>query len=107
MSEPASGQALTTDFDLMRDVATKIDGRSAELRGLLSGFIGRMSTVPTSVWGGVAATKFKEVVDRWNGESTKLLTALDGIAGTVRFNEQQLREAAQSHADRFSGIGAG
>ena len=46
-------------FDLMRDVATKIDGRSAELRGLLSGFIGRMSTVPTSVWGGVAATRME------------------------------------------------
>lgn len=107
MSQPGSGQALSTDFDLMRDVATKIDARSVEVRGLLNGFIGRMMGVPTSVWGGVAATRFKEVVDRWNGESTKLLAALDGIAGTIRFNEQQLRDAAQAHADRLAGIVTG
>lgn len=104
MTQPGSGQSLATDFDLMRDVAAKIDTRSAELRGVLSSFITRMTTVPPSVWGGAAATRFKEVVERWNGESTKLLAALDGIASTIRLNEQQLREAAQSHADRLTGI---
>lgn len=104
MSSPGSGQSLSTDFDLMRDVATKIDARSADLRGSLSGFIGRMTSVPTSVWGGSAATRFKDVVDRWNAESTKLLSALDGIAATIRFNERQLSEAAQAHADQLSGV---
>ncbi|MGK2879413.1 MAG: WXG100 family type VII secretion target [Mycobacterium sp.] len=107
MSSAGTGQALTTDFDLMRAVAAKIETRNAELRGVLTGFIARMTAVPTSVWGGVAATRFKEVVDRWNGESTKLQNALDGIADTIRFNEQQLREAAQRHADQLAGIAAG
>lgn len=104
MTSPGSGQALSTDFDLMRDVAVKIDSRNTELRTTLASFIGRMTTVPASVWGGAAATRFREVVERWNGESTKLQAALDGIAHTIRFNEQQLREAAEHHADQLGGI---
>ena len=37
---------LTTDFALMRDVAAATDNRSAEIRALLSAFIGRLGAVP-------------------------------------------------------------
>ena len=55
MTSPTAG-SLTTDFDLMRDVAGKIDARNDEIRSMLQGFIGRMTSVPPSVWGGDAAT---------------------------------------------------
>ena len=64
MTSPGAG-SLTTDFDLMRDVAGKIDARNDEIITMLQGFIGRMTSVPPSVWGGNAATAFKGVVDRW------------------------------------------
>ena len=57
---------LSTDFDLMRSVANTTDARNDEIRGMLQAFIGRMSGVPPSVWGGLAAARFKDVVDRWN-----------------------------------------
>ena len=47
MSSPGAG-SLTTDFDLMRGVAAKIDGRNDEIRTMLQGFIGRMTSVPPS-----------------------------------------------------------
>jgi WXG100 family type VII secretion target len=101
MTTPAGG-SLNTDFDLMTAVAGKIDARNEEIRAMLQSFIGRMSSVPPSVWGGVAATRFKDVVDRWNAESTKLHAALQRIAETIRYNEQTLREASDSHSHRIS-----
>lgn len=93
---------LSTDFDLMRSVAAATDSRNDEIRVLLEGFISRMEAVPPSVWGGPAAARFKQVVQRWNTESTKLSHALAGIAETIRHNERELREAAQSHAQRIA-----
>ena len=93
---------LSTDFDLMRSVAAATDSRNAEIRAMLQAFIGRMSSVPPSVWGGAAAVRFKEVVDRWNAESMKLHHALHGIAETIRYNEAALREAADNHAHRIA-----
>ena len=104
MTTPAGG-SLTTDFDLMTAVAGKIDVRNDEIRAMLQTFIGRMTNVPPSVWGGVAATRFRDVVDRWNTESTKLHVALQGIAETMRVNERALREAAESHSHRIGAIG--
>lgn len=72
---------------------------------MLQAFIGRISSVPASVWGGVAATRFKEVVDRWNTESTKLYHALHGIAETIRYNEAALRQAVESHAHHIASAG--
>ncbi|MGA8546911.1 MAG: WXG100 family type VII secretion target [Mycobacterium sp.] len=89
---------LSTDFDLMRSVAGAIDSRNEEIRTTLQAFVGRMSSVPPSVWGGTAAARFKDVVQRWNAESTKLHHALHGIAETIRYNEVALRESADSHA---------
>lgn len=96
---------LSTDLDLMRSVATTIDSRNAEIRAMLQAFIGRVSSVPPSVWGGAAAARFKEVVDRWNAESVKLHHALHGIAETIRYNEATLREAADNHAHRIAAAG--
>ena len=93
---------LSTDFDLMRSVAAATDGRNEEIRVLLHGFISRMDAVPPSVWGGPAAARFKEVVQRWNTESTRLSHALAEIAETIRHNERELREAAELHAQRIS-----
>ena len=95
---------LHTDFDLMRSVAASADASNEEVRALLSGFIGRMESVPPSVWGGHAALQFKGVVAQWNGESTRLSQALAGIAQTIRNNEHTLSEAAHQHAQRIAGV---
>jgi WXG100 family type VII secretion target len=103
MTTPADG-ALNTDFDLMTAVAAKTDARNEEIRAMLQSFIGRMSGVPPSVWGGVAAARFHDVVDRWNAESVKLHAALQRIAETIRLNQQTLREATESHSHQIGAV---
>jgi len=100
MTTPAGG-SLNTDLDLMTVVAGKIDGRNEEIRAMLQSFIGQMGSVPQSVWGGVAATRFRDVVDRWNAESVKLHSALQRIAETMRLNERTLRDASESHSHQI------
>lgn len=73
---------------------------------MLQAFIGRMGAVPPSVWGGLAAVRFKDVVDRWNAESTRLYHVLHAIAETIRHNEATLREAGQDHAHYIAAAGA-
>src|SRR6201996_3350885 len=106
VSTPTGGNALSTDFDLMHSVAGAIDTRNEEIRATLQSFIGRVSAVPQSVWGGMAASRFTDVVHRWNAESMKLHHALHSIAETIRYNESALREAADNHA-RHIGIAGG
>ena len=101
----AGGNTLSTDFDLMRSVAAAIDTRNEEIRTTLQAFIGRMSSVPSSVWGGAAAARFKDVVHRSNAESMKLHHALHSIAETIRYNEAALREAADNHAHHIGSAG--
>jgi WXG100 family type VII secretion target len=96
---------LSTNLDLMRSVAATTDARNEEIRTMLQAFIGRMSSVPPSVWGGVAATRFKAVIDRWNVESMKLHRALHTIAETIRYNEASLREAGETHAHHIAATG--
>lgn len=96
---------LSTDFGLMRSVAATTDARNDEIRAMLQAFIGRMSTVPRSVWGGLAAARFKDVVDRWNAESTRLYHVLHEIAETIRRNEAALLEAGENHADHVAAAG--
>ncbi|MGB0972454.1 MAG: WXG100 family type VII secretion target [Mycobacterium sp.] len=98
------GSTLATDFDLMLSVAGKTDARNDEIRALLQSFIGKMTNVPPSVWDGVAAARFRDVVERWNAESLKLDAALQRIAETIRANERTLREAADSHSQRISSV---
>jgi WXG100 family type VII secretion target len=94
--------ALNADFGLMTAVATKIDGRNEETRAMLRTFIGQMTSVPPSVWGGAAAVRFRDVVDRWNTESLALHQSLERIAETIRLNERTLREAADQHSHRIA-----
>ncbi|GAB3006383.1 WXG100 family type VII secretion target [Mycobacterium bourgelatii] len=96
---------LSTDFELMRSVAASTDTRNEEIRAMLQAFIGRMNSVPPAVWGGHAAARFRDVVERWNTESTRLYHVLHGIAATIRTNEATLREAAQNHAQRIAAVG--
>lgn len=103
MTTPTGG-SLNTDFDLMAAIAGKTDARNEEIRALLQSFIGRMGGVPASVWGGVAAARFHDVVDRWNTESLKLHAALQRIAETIRLNQQTLREATESHSHQISAV---
>ncbi|MDT5233104.1 MAG: hypothetical protein QOJ56_2038 [Mycobacterium sp.] len=105
MSTPAGGNTLSTDFDLMRSVSAAIDTHNEEIRAALQAFIGRMSSVPPSVWGGIAAARFKDVVHRWNAESMKLHHALSSIAETIRYNEAALRDAADNHALHIGAAG--
>jgi WXG100 family type VII secretion target len=105
MSTPAGANALGTDFDLMRSVAATTDARNEEIRAMLQAFIGRMHGVPPSVWGGLAAVRFKQVVDRWNTESTRLYHVLHDIAETIRYNEAALREAGENHAHHIAAAG--
>jgi WXG100 family type VII secretion target len=104
MTTPAGG-SLNTDFELMAAVAGKTDARNEEIRAMLQSFIGRMTSLPPSVWGGVAATRFREVVDRWNAESMKLHAALQRIAETIRYNERTLREATETHSHQIGAVG--
>ncbi len=97
---------LRTDFDVMRSAAAAADARNDEIRVLLQGFISRMESVPPTVWGGLAAARFKTVVAHWNNESTRLSHALTGIADTIRNNEHDLREAAHQHAQRIAAVTA-
>lgn len=97
--------SLGTDFDVMTTVAGRIEVLNDDVRATLQTFIGRMSSVPPSVWGGAAATRFRDVVDRWNTESLRLHTALQRIAETIRYNEQTLREATEGHAQRLGAVG--
>lgn len=106
MTTPAARDALSTDFALMAHAAAATDARSAEVRGLLHTFIARMAAVPPTVWSGASAVVFRDVVDRWNSESIRLCTALDGIAETIRRNEAALREAAQHHAQHLGAAAA-
>jgi WXG100 family type VII secretion target len=105
VSTPVGAETLSTDFDLMRSVAGTTDARNEEIRAMLQAFIGRMSGVPTSVWGGLAAARFKDVVDRWNAESTRLYHVLHEIAETIRHNEAALRDAGQNHAHQIAAAG--
>jgi len=100
-----SPSTLSADFDLMRSVAGTTDARNEEIRALLQAFIARMSSVPTSVWDGLAAARFKEVVDRWNAESTRLYHVLHTIAETIRHNAATLQEAGQVHAHHIAAAG--
>lgn len=97
--------SLGTDFEVMTSVAAKVDVLNDDIRAMLQTFIGRMSSVPPSVWGGVAATRFRDVVDRWNSESVALHTALARIAETIRANERTLRQAADGHSERLGAVG--
>jgi WXG100 family type VII secretion target len=99
-----SGGALNTDFELMTAVAATINARNDEIRAMLGAFIGRMGGVPASVWGGAAAARFRDVVDRWNAESVKLHTALARIAETIRLNERTLREATDGHSHQIGAV---
>ena len=96
---------LSTDFDLMRSVADTTETRNEEIRVMLQAFIGRMNSVPPSVWGGLAAARFRDVVDRWNAESTRLYHVLHTVAQTIRHNEAMLREAGQTHAEHIAAAG--
>lgn len=105
MSAPMGTNSLSTDFDLMRSVAAATDARNEEIRSMLHAFIGRIGSVPASTWGGLAAARFKDVVDRWNAESTRLYHVLHEIAETIRYNEAALREAGQNHAHNIAVTG--
>ena len=96
---------LNTDLDLMRSVAATTDARNEEIRSMLHAFIGRVGSLPPSVWGGLAAVRFKDVVDRWNAESTRLYHVLHDIAETIRYNEAALRAAGHEHARRIAATG--
>lgn len=93
---------LNADFELMTAVAGRIDARNEEIRGMLRAFIGEMTSVPASVWGGVAAARFRDVVDRWNAESVRLHAALQRIAETITLNERTLHEATESHSHQIA-----
>ena len=101
----AAPNTLSADFEVMRSVAGATDTRNEEIRAMLQTFIGRMSGVPPSVWGGPAAARFKEVVDRWNAESVRLYHVLCAIAETIRHNAATLQEAGQDHATHIAAAG--
>jgi WXG100 family type VII secretion target len=101
----AASNTLSTDLDLMRSVAGITDAHNEEIRALLQTFVGRMNGVPPSAWGGLAAARFKDVMDRWNAESVRLYHALNTIADTIRHNAAALQEAGQNHAQHIAAAG--
>ncbi|BBZ24260.1 WXG100 family type VII secretion target [Mycolicibacter hiberniae] len=107
LSGSAGSTALRADFDVMRAVAAATDARNEEIRGMLQAFVARMRAVPESVWSGLAAARFQDVVDRWNSESLNLHHALARIAETIRGNERALREVAEAHSHHIAAAGDG
>ncbi|MDD7813191.1 WXG100 family type VII secretion target [Mycolicibacter sinensis] len=107
MSTPAATNTLSADFDVMLAVAAATDARNEEIRGMLQAFVGRMRAVPPSVWSGMAAARFQDVLDRWNTESLSLHHALARIAETIRHNERALREVAETHSHHIAAAGDG
>ncbi len=107
MTTPAGTTTLSADFDVMLAVAAATDTRNEEIRAMLQAFVGQMRAVPPSVWSGLAAARFQDVLDRWNCESLKLHHALEGIAETIRHNERALREVAQAHSHHIAAAGDG
>jgi WXG100 family type VII secretion target len=105
VTTPPGANTLSTDFDLMHTVAGTTDARNEEIRAMLQAFIGRMSSVPPSVWGGLAAARFRDVVDRWNAESLRLYHVLHAIADTIRNNAATLQDAGQNHAHHIGAAG--
>jgi len=103
MTTPVGG-SLNTDFDLMTAVAGKTDARNEEIRAMLQSFIGQMSGVPASVWGGTAATRFHDVVDRWNAQSLKLHAALQRIAETIRLILFNHPATTESHSHQIGSV---
>jgi uncharacterized protein YukE len=111
LDDPLRAQSLSlivgvilADFELVTAVAGKTDARNEEIRAMLQSFIGRMGSVPPWAWGGVAAARFRDVVDRWNAESMKLPAALQRIAETIGYNERTLRGAGESHSHQISSV---
>ncbi|MEB3050517.1 WXG100 family type VII secretion target [Mycolicibacter sp. MYC123] len=102
-----SSTTLSADFEVMRAVAAATDARNEEIQGMLQAFVGRMRAVPASVWSGLAAARFQEVLDRWNTESLRLHHALARIAETIRLNERALREVAENHSRHIAAAGDG
>lgn len=74
---------------------------------MLQAFVARMRAVPPSIWSGLAAVRFQDVLDRWNSESLSLHHALARIAETIRLNERALREVAETHSHRIAVAGDG
>lgn len=107
VSTPAGTTALHADFDAMHAIAAAIDAGNGEIRGMLQGFVGRIRAVPPSVWSGLAAVRFHEVLDRWNTEALNLHHALARIAETIRGNERVLRDVAEAHSHRIAAAGDG
>lgn len=101
----ATTTTLSADFDVMHAVAAATDARNEEIRGMLQAFVARMRAVPPSIWSGLAAARFHEVLDRWNAESLSLNHALARIAETIRLNERALREVAETHSHRIAAAG--
>lgn len=106
-SGPAGATTLNADFDVMLAVAAATDARNEEIRGMLQAFVARMRAVPPSVWSGLAAARFQDVLDRWNAESLSLHQALARIAETIRHNERALREVAETHSRHIATAGDG
>lgn len=100
-----SVNALSADFEMMRSVAGTTDARNEEIKAMLQAFVGRMNGVPRSAWGGLAAARFQDVMDRWNAESLRLYHALSAIADTIRHNAATLQEAGQNHAHHITAVG--
>lgn len=111
MTTSSSGQpgstTLNADFDVMLAVAAATDARNEEIRAMLQAFVGRMRAVPLSVWSGMAAARFHEVLERWTAEPLSLHQALARIAETIRANERTLRDVAMSHSRHIAAAGDG
>ncbi|ORW13733.1 hypothetical protein AWC16_02885 [Mycolicibacter longobardus] len=106
-ADVTTSTTLSADFDVMLAVAAATDTRNEEIRGMLQTFVGRMRAVPPSVWSGLAAARFSDVLDRWNAESLRLHHALARIAETIRHNERVLREVAETHSRHIAAAGDG
>jgi WXG100 family type VII secretion target len=90
-------QALTRAAGLVADARSELDAQTASLRGKLQG-IG-------SSWKGGAATSFVQIMERWDTDTKKLISALDNFENNLRATEKSydaVDSEQQSHFTRLS-----
>jgi WXG100 family type VII secretion target len=91
------------DRSLMAKAATQVDGAVGEIHGLQGRLAGSHDTMMGG-WQGQAASAFTNAFAEFNGDFTKVITALNNLGDKLRasgVNYNTVEEANQSSANKI------
>lgn len=74
---------MKTTVETMQVTASKVDGLTMEIKGLLDQLRGDVHAVGGS-WEGAAAVAFQNVMNRWDTSANKLQVALGSIGDSIK-----------------------